>query len=248
MEDKNSMEYWFPKLRELDIRMPKTIMIDAEMFPDDEDGDVLIGYDKNELEKAADELGYPVFIRTDKASAKHQMDRISKIYEGIGKEELHGKVHMLADDNLSKGIGGLQFSSIAVREWLNIKHHFKAFGGNLPIGYEIRAFVRDGEIECEHFYWVKGAIEEALVKPDGWEEKWKKTKEETMENYESSDGLFARAMVERIAKKFEGWWSVDLALTEEGAWYVIDMARGEDSFHNSDCEHCPAGIKERYGE
>jgi len=232
MEEKpNSMEYWLPKLRELDVKIPKTIMIDAEMFPDNENGDVLIGYNKKELEKAVDKLGYPVFLRTDKASAKHQMDKISKVES---KENLHGKVHMLADDNLSKGIYGVQFNSLAVREWLNIKHHFKAFGGNLSIGYEIRAFIKDGEIECKHFYWVKDAIEESLFKPDDWEDKLKETKKETMGKWDE-----VKDDIKKVADKFDGWWSVDLALTENNQWYLIDMARGKDSYHPPNCQYSP---------
>jgi len=228
-EEENSMKNWLPKLREIDVNIPETIMVDAEKFPDDEDA--MIGYDKEKLEEAVDELGYPVFIRTDQASAKHEMDRISKVES---KEKLHGKVHMLADDNLSKGLFGVQFSGIAVREWLNIKHNFKAFPGNLPIGYEIRAFVRDGEIECKHFYWIKDAIEKTSFKPDGWEEKLDKTKEETMARWDEVENI-----VLKVANEFDGWWSVDLALTEDDEWYVIDMARGEDSFHPPSCEYSP---------
>ncbi len=234
-EEPNSMLYWLPKLRKMDVRIPTTVIVKAEMFPDDEDGNVLIGYNEDHVEEDADKLGYPVFIRTDKASAKHDFEDISKVKE---EDNIHGKIHMLADDNLSKGVFGIEFNAIVIREWLDIKHEFKAFHGNLPVGYEIRAFIRDGEIECKHYYWIKDAIEKSSFKPENWEEKWKKAKRETMKRWDEVEDT-----VLQIAQEFDGWWSVDLALTEEGKWYVIDMAKGEDSFHPPSCKYSPMRVE-----
>lgn len=233
------MKYWWPKLKKIrgrEVKLPRTQMIDVEMFPDDKD--TTIDYNKKELEQAADQLGYPVFIRTDKASAKHKLDDVSKVNL---KSNIHAKTYLLAEDNLTKGIYGIHFNSVIVREWLNIKHRFKAFPGNLPIGCEIRAFVQDGKIECKHFYWIRGAIEETSFKPDNWERKLELTGKEAMERCNEVENA-----IQKIAKEFDGWWSVDAALTENDEWYIIDMAKGEDSFHNPDCPNAPEEIKRKY--
>jgi len=236
-EDENSMDNWYPKIVDLDINTPKTVRIDAEMFPDNSDD--IIGYSKEEAEKAIEQLGgCPVFIRTDKASAKHKMKQISKVES---KDEVHKKIHDLARDNRDKGFFGVHFNSIYFREWLNISHGFRAFHGDVKVGYEIRAFVRDGEIECKHFYWVKDAIERP--NKEKWETLWEFGKAYTMNRWDE-----AKEQVEKVAEVFDGWWSVDLALTEEGEWYVIDLARGKDSFHPPSCEYAPEEMKERYGD
>lgn len=234
-DTQNSMLYWYPKLKKLDINLPRTVLVECEMFPEQ---NVMIGYDKEEVEEAVEAVGgYPVFIRTDKASAKHHMEKVSKVYN---VEELHGKIHRLADENLSLGWYGVSYKAIAVREWLDIKHDFTAFWGDMPVGYEIRAFIRDGVIECKHFYWIKDAIERPSI--EDWEEIWEAGREYTMNKWGEVEPV-----IEKIAKEFKGWWSVDVALTEEDEWVVIDMALGEDSFHPPKCKYAPDSIKEIYG-
>lgn len=34
-----------------------------------------------------------------------------------------------------------------------------------------------------------------------------------------------------IGKRLGGYWSVDFALSQDGIWYLIDMAVGERSWH-----------------
>jgi hypothetical protein len=40
-----------------------------------------------------------------------------------------------------------------------------------------------------------------------------------------------------IAEVLDGYWSVDFACDTAGKWHMIDMARGEISWHPPNCEH-----------
>jgi hypothetical protein len=46
----------------------------------------------------------------------------------------------------------------------------------------------------------------------------------------------------------DGWWSVAFAKTKDGRWILIDMAEGEMSFHDLECEYCPEEIKKAYSK
>lgn len=242
-EDANSMLNWYPILEDIEkVNTPETVLVDAEKFPDDirkiPGQRQIIGYDKEEVIEAIDEVGgYPVFIRTDHASYKHKLEQVSKIYS---EDELERKIHDLANHNLNLGWHGVEYKALAIREWLDIEHEFKAFWGDIPIGYEIRVFIRDGNIACKHFYWVKDSIKRA--NEDNWEELWEETKLNTMEKWAE-----VKTQVKAVADEFDGAWSVDFAMTQDEKWYAIDMARFEDSYHPPSCENAPDVMEDLYG-
>ena len=49
-----------------------------------------------------------------------------------------------------------------------------------------------------------------------------------------------------VAKVFPEYWSVDFAKSIDDTWYLIDMARGEDSFHWIECNYCSKEMREQY--
>ncbi len=49
-----------------------------------------------------------------------------------------------------------------------------------------------------------------------------------------------------VAEVFSGYWSVDFAKGLNDKWYLIDMARGEDSFHWLECKYCSKEMREQY--
>lgn len=235
-EEPNSMSYWLPKLREMEkVNIPKTKVVVVDKFPEP---DIPIAFNKGDVIEAVDHVGgFPVFIRTDKASDKHHMKDVSRVN---AQDEFPKKIGRLAKHNSTLGWFGVNYHHLAIREWLEIKHKFRAFAGDMKVGYEIRAFVKDGEIVCKHYYWPKDCIE--LPNTEDWGELWGETKKETMDRWEE-----AKSQVEAVAEAFEGGWSVDVAMTEDGVWYVIDMATFGDSFHPPECEHAPEEMGEQYG-
>src|ERR1041385_8354898 len=81
--DKTCMSYWFPKLEAAGLPVPRTIMVSMshEAFRDvfrvfdgeDMQGDAEPFFE--EIKKAADQIGYPCFLRTGQTSAKHSWER-----------------------------------------------------------------------------------------------------------------------------------------------------------------------------
>ena len=225
------MLYWYPKLEELDVNTPETVFVDLDK---DEDGfgDCPCDWDNDKVRDAAEEVGgAPVFVRTDHASNKHFMGRASRLPD-LEDETIDSHIFEVICHNEMAGFVGLPYKVLAVREWLDLLYHFKAFD-DCPIAREIRFFIRDGNVLCSHFYWPKEAIKfyGDTEEPDDWETLYDLLVAGTyLEEPEQ--------MAETVAEAFNGFWSVDLAQTEDGDWYVIDMAKGEKSWH-PDCKHKP---------
>ena len=73
IEDKNSMFYWYPLIKDLDIPQPKTEMykFNKEEFKtlQREEGIPTTLYDN--CISFAEKIGFPLFMRTDNNSCKH---------------------------------------------------------------------------------------------------------------------------------------------------------------------------------
>lgn len=171
------------------------------------------------IQLAIEEYGEPVFMRTDAASKKHSMENSSKISKNDA-DTIKENYRNLIEFNMTHM---LPFNSLYIREWLDLKHRFKAFEGT-PIAEELRFFIHNGEILGYHFYWPEKAIEKA---GSDWRQDWLKTKRDALEN--RGDAV---RQAKIVAEKFrgQGFWSLDFARAENGEWYAIDMAKGEISW------------------
>lgn len=220
LEKQSSMDHWYPRVKNLSIKTPDTYRIEFES--DEED---LIDFNTEAISKAVRRLdGPPAFIRTDMASSKHKMGSISKLSTD-NEEIIENKVKKLVEGNMMKGV---PFQSLYIREWIDIAHDFKAFD-QLPIGYEVRYFVHDGKILGKHFYWPEDAMRfwSDTEEPDNWKEKLKKSKKNTLRLTNTLENK-----LNPVLQEFdEGFWSIDFAFTDEGDWQLIDIARGEISWH-----------------
>ncbi len=228
----NSMCYWYPKI-EGRVPTPKTRMLALgedmafEILDDKEVlSDELFKF-QVDLKGLIQELGgYPIFMRTDLVSGKHDWERTCYVQS---EEVLFNNLHHLIDHALS--IDQMP-NAIAVREFLQLDAPFKAFRG-MPIAREHRFFARKGEIICHHPYWPEGAIEErkGTKLPDGWEDLLKGMNEipkKRMNEY--------CHMVLRAVNWSDQEWSVDVCMTKDGRLYVTDMALAKDSWHWPGCE------------
>lgn len=100
----------------------------------------------------------------------------------------------------------------------------------MPVASERRYFINKGQIQCHHPYWILDSIHDPSV--DNWRELLTELNEETPEEVK----LLSKYALS-VAEILEGYWSVDFALSNKGEWYLIDMAKGEDSFHNDQCSN-----------
>lgn len=218
--NKNSMLHWYPMVKNLPIPQPKTeIVLTKDRWWDILDGHPLPPGDIRTLEEAIQEMGYPVFIRTDLASAKHRFLKGSFIEK---VEDIPRCLYNLVEAN---AIRDLFFSSIVIREFLLLNSTFQAFEG-LPIAKERRYFIIDGKVACHHPYWTEEAIQFRGQEPKDWRALLGYINHET-----SGEIEFLTAYAEQIPSVIEGNWSVDFAQDINGKWWLIDMALAEESWH-----------------
>jgi len=227
MSEESSMNFWYPLIKNLNIPMPKTEIPVTKSFwawvGILDEIDPLSEEDKQAIRDAAVKVGgYPVFMRSDYCSGKHDFERTCYV-----KDEKHviSQIWGLVEDNCCKD---LMMESIIIREYIQPASKFKAFSG-LPIAPERRYFVRDGDVVCHHPYWPEDAIlfwQSTKPEPKGWQVKLAEMNSESEEEIILLSG-YAEQIVQVLGDK----WSIDFMLGRDGIWYMIDMALAEQSFH-----------------
>lgn len=242
MTNKNSLLYWYPKIKDLEIPQPKTeiVLIDEKEKESAYNGMMPISLTEKVRRVCGGNLGFPVFIRTDLASGKHQW-KDSCFYDG--STELWKNLLHIIEFNTCADILGLPFGAMIIREFIPMDTGFTAFNGDMPVNPERRYFVQDGKLLCHHPYWIKEALAHSYKKPsiENWEEVSDKL------NFESEDEVkLLSDYAKQVASIFESFWSVDFCKAKDGRWVLIDMALGGESWHPEDCnpgQNCPgAGL------
>lgn len=242
--DPNSMLVWWPLVKDLAVPMPKTIIVpgrydelsavlDGQMFP------VRFAAD---LRAAADQIGFPLFMRTDLSSGKHQYR--DTCYVNDLSLILVNLVNLI-EANALADVMGLPFEAIVLREFIPLASRFAAFADALPIAPERRYFVRDGHVVCHHAYWPEQAIAQACgcggdpcpALPRYWRE--------TLAELNAESGQEVSLLSDHaclIGNALPGYWSVDFALAADGRWIFIDAARGWRSWHPALCPFSKAAV------
>lgn len=235
--DKNCLSYWFPPIEAAGIAVPETRIVRTEL-----DLTLLIenglmrGSPRGtgvsdflgDLRRAADLIGFPVFLRTGHGSGKHHWVNTCYVAEAGC---LGDHVHNLVEWSCTVGTFGLPTNVWAVREMLPTSPVFTAFRG-MPICREFRVFVDGPEVVCIHPYWPELALLDGfrpLEEPDGFNKKYRAMCDLRKEEREEI-GLMASV----AGKTLGGKWSVDLIETERG-WYLTDMAEAHRSYHWEGC-------------
>ena len=238
MIDKTCLSWWFPKIRDAGLPVPKTIIIelkDKNILKDIFsvfDGEKLTHISEpffNEIKKAADEIGYPFFLRTGQTSAKHNWSHTCFVSNA---EQIQEHVIRIVEYSEMVSIMGVPWDVWAVRQFLPTLSLGTCSGfGGMPICREFRFFVDGGKVLCWHPYWpIKALVQGGAV---------------SIKEGESLHMLYERLCVcsdesplydlaIKVGEAVEGEWSVDLLETERG-WYVTDMAETHKSFHWEGC-------------
>lgn len=223
---KDSFLYWYPKIEQLDIPQPKSVVIP---ITDNEFKQTFEGMPKALIQKVQDIIDshfeLPVFIRTDLASGKHDWEN-SCFYDG-SKALWENLIH-IAEFNHIADIMGLRFAAIIVREYISMDSKFTAFWGHMPVNPERRYFIDGGKVLCHHPYWVETAIVNPSI--ENWQEVLEEINTEKTEEIELLSDY-----AEMIAKEMPGFWSIDFCKAKDGRWILIDMATGKHSWHPEDC-------------
>lgn len=222
----SSMDHWFPLTKDLPIPQPRTEAV------------LTMGTDRwhnflttprtfdnifREILPTADELGYPLFIRTDQTSAKHSYVDTCMVKS---RDQLGQNVYRLIEENI---MCDLNVQTLYFRSFIELESVFTAFN-KMPIAPERRYFVKDGEVLCHHPYWPEAAIRD----PDheDWESRLRSINFE-----EISEVILLKRYATTISMAVPGCWSVDFALAKNGVWNFIDMADARLSWHPEDCKN-----------
>jgi hypothetical protein len=234
--EQTSMLNWWPAVKRLDIPTPRTAII-PETRPgllDDWFFAVSGGTEPPAdwpeyfelVKQAADAIGYPVFLRTDLASGKHEW---SETCYAPTPESLLRHVTNVIEFGHMADLLGLPHCALVVREFIELDWRFHAFRG-MPVAPEWRYFIRDSEIVCRHFYWPLEALANGRPDCPNWIELLRDM---------AALGDAARALLDsyavQVGAAVPGHWSVDFARGRDGAWYLIDMGEGPRSWHPKDC-------------
>jgi hypothetical protein len=239
--EESSMLNWWPKLKNRKFPLPKTVML---AFTRDQLDQIYNSMDSDEphplpesqrdmIIESAREIGYPLFMRTDQASGKH--DWVDTCYVPNEESLIPHMYNLIWWHRMADMFGGLDWHALVFRELLDLGSTFTAFHG-MPVAAERRYFVRDGDVICHHSYWVKEAIVQgsrATDLPKDWRSRLKKLNEEN--RYEI---LHLTDLAEKFSSTVNrGFWSVDFARDVKGNWWLIDAARGEISWHPKECPY-----------
>lgn len=251
----NSFSTWFEPLRgdaDLQWYLPTTEVVWlpqpvwAEEILDEPEAHLNTVAAEIERLAAKWQFGWPVFVRTNLLSGKHNYRDTCLMPDATAlRRNLNALVeaHAMAAFTMQ---GDCTIDSFVVRKFLRLRHAFTAFNG-LPIANEYRYFVTSGKIECMHPYWPVDAVRDGFIAdmprpmaeedegmargwhgiPEGWVAMLAK-----MQAYKPTGWTH----VERagtVVEKATGFpsWSIDFAEDTTGHWWLIDMALAEESWH-----------------
>lgn len=241
MINRNSALIWLPKIEAAGLPTPKTIVVPYEheevvAFLEGGADEKATRSLYDVITVACDEIGWPCFIRTDLASAKHAGP---DAYLARDRQNVWRAILKTVEDNEMKfwlesmAKGGPQ--AFMVRQFLDLDHSFTAFG-DLPISREWRLFAGPDGLICGHPYWPEEAIEfwNKTEGPAGW-------KDLLADHHKKPDNFdqLTDMAVQAVKACGGGEWSVDFAMDKSGKWWLIDMALKEDSWHWPGCPHGP---------
>ncbi len=232
--DKNSLLYWFPKIGNLGISVPKTEIIllndeEKKYYEQLDESFFNTSLGDRILSVVENGFTFPVFMRTDQYSGKHSWERTCYI---TSRFSLKRNLREIIAQSRMADIFGLPLEAIVVREFIPMETHFLAFK-DMPVNPERRYFIKEGSVLCHHPYWVEKAVEKGT--PSGkLPSDWRALAEKI--NFESEEEIrLLGDYSERVAKVIPGFWSVDFCKAKDGRWILIDMAEGDKSWHPSSC-------------
>lgn len=235
LENRNRLSWWFPRLP-FGIPVPKTKVIPY-------DGDDLIGLldgpAPHEFDQlcsrfiiAGNNLGWPMFLRTDYLSGKHNWKETCCV---SAPYDLPNHVVRLVEESAIADIMGFPTDRWIARKLIPTTPAFTAFHGDMPIVKERRYFVQDAQVICHHPYWPQEVFENTRVSVGNWRERLCGMNRESYDEVNVLSKLSSE-----VGAKIGGAWSIDwLWSAQEGRWYLTDMAEAGLSYHWPGCK----GIK-----
>jgi len=150
MDDRNCISWWFPKLAVAGLPVPRTTVLRCS---DREQGDLWAVGDGRPLGRhwtafvdrvmaAAEEIGWPVFLRTGHTSYKHGWSKSCHLSQAA---DVPSHIRQLVEFSAIASIIGLPIEVWAVRQLLPTQRVVTIYDG-FPLVREFRCFVEDGRL------------------------------------------------------------------------------------------------------
>ena len=233
--NKNRLSWWFPRISHY-IPAPKTVIIP---YTGDDllnilDGKTPIDFASlcTRITNAGNKLGWPIFLRTDYLSGKHNWEDTCHVpnSECVAKRVTH-----LVEESAIADIMGFPTDCWIARELIPTQAAFRAFRGDMPIVKERRYFVQDAQVMCHHPYWPMEAflLGDLACEVPNWKELLAEMNVEDVVEV----GLLSE-LSSKVGAALGGAWSIDWLWSQErNKWFLTDMADAAQSYHWPGCSH-----------
>jgi hypothetical protein len=200
-DERNRFDYYWPRLRRLDVPTPETIFVDLER----EGG--RYRWDTERIRRFAADHGGRAFVRTQFKAATIRLREGSFIHDAV-PDVIDGTIESLLNQNAQQGWP--HGDGLVVREWLDLD--FCRFPTH-TCHPSVRYFVDDGEVigrtpapESEPTFVCGGGYD--YLRP----------------RLEELDFETPRRYAEAVAAAFpEATWGVDFDMTTAGEWYCTEF-------------------------
>lgn len=231
-ENKSRLSWWL-KFIPSDVPTPLTHVIG---YPKNDLINLLDGKTPSEFDDlckaivyAGKNLGWPLFLRTDYLSGKHNWKDTCFV---SSPDDVPNHVARLVEESALADMWGFPTDVWIARELIPTFPAFTAFWGNMPIVKERRYFVQDDKVVCHHPYWPPEAFRNHPVSIEGWREILDEM------NYQHGQEVHTLSeLSSRVGAAIGGSWSIDWLWSEQrNQWYLTDMAEAAHSYHWPGCE------------
>lgn len=223
--NKNCLSYWFPKIRDCGVLVPRTefLRTDVELIML-ADGITPDGYGEfiEQLKNLSMTFSEPFFLRSGQTSAKHDWEN-SCLVRDRNKIERH--VYQIFEFGECASLIGLDYDVWVIRELIKTRPAFYAFYGNMPIVKERRYFISGGKVIGKFNYWPDEAIS-GHCKDSDWKQK---LIDINIQSDEEIKHLTEQSIL--VSNAIDGEWSVDWLQDSDGKWWLTDMAVAKDSYY-----------------
>lgn len=233
LENRTRLSWWFPKIPP-GIAVPSTAIIP---YPADDllelcDGQTPSGFRPlcQDIVLAGNMLGWPLFLRTDYLSGKHNWKDTCHV---PGPNDVPQRIYRLVEESELADMMGFPTDRWVAREMIPTTAAFTAFRGDMPIVKERRYFVNNGAVVCHHPYWPPSVFKEEYTRPSVTD--WCPFLVEM--NYEGDDEIaLLSGLSSKVGEAIGGAWSIDWLWSEQkGQWFLTDMAEAACSYHWPGC-------------
>lgn len=232
LNNRNRLSWWFSKIPS-DILVPRThgIVYNSDDLINLLEGKTPKGFLSliARIKFAGNHLGWPLFLRTDYLSGKHNWRFTCCV---SNQEGIRGHIARLVEESEMADMMGFPTDRWIAREMIPTTPVFIAFRGDMPIVKERRYFVQDNKVLCHHPYWPPDAFRNQPVSVNNW---FKLLDEMNEQGKDEIDLL--SSLSSKVGAAIGGAWSIDWLWSEpRQKWYLTDMAEAKSSYHWPDCK------------